>query len=73
MHLMADTESLGESGVEWLESIARLPEAERRVRVPTVTDPRGIDFCTYRKLKQEERMAGPRAGARSPRSSRWAS
>ena len=57
VHLMADTESLGESGVEWLEAIARLPEAERRVRVPTVTDPRGIDFCAYRKLKQEERMA----------------
>ena len=57
VHLMADTESLGESGVEWLESIARLPEAERRVRVPTVTDPRGIDFRAYRKLKQEERMA----------------
>ena len=56
-HLMADTESLGESGVEWLEAIARLPEAERRVRVPTVTDPRGIDFCTYRQLRQEERMA----------------
>ena len=57
VHLMADTESLGESGVEWLESIARLPEAERRVRVPAVTDPRGIDFCAYRRLKQEERMA----------------
>ena len=56
-HLMADTESLGESGVEWLEAIARLPEAERRVRVPTVTDPRGIDFCAYRRLRQEERMA----------------
>ena len=57
VHLMADTESLGESGVEWLESIARLPEVDRRVRVPTVTDPRGIDFCTYRRLGQEERMA----------------
>ena len=57
VHLMADTESLGESGVEWLESIARLPEAERRVRVPTVTDPRGIDLCAYRRLGQEERMA----------------
>ena len=57
VHLMADTESLGESGVEWLESIARLPEDERRVRVPTVTDPRGIDFCAYRRLNQEERMA----------------
>ena len=57
VHLMADTESLGESGVEWLESIARLPETDRRVRVPTVTDPRGIDFCAYRRLRQEERMA----------------
>ena len=57
VHLMADTESLGESGVEWLEAIARMPEEHRRVRVPTVTDPRGIDFCTYRKLGQEERMA----------------
>ena len=57
VHFMADTESLGESGVECLESIARLPEDERRVRVPTVTDPRGIDFCAYRRLRQEERMA----------------
>ncbi len=57
VHLMADTESLGESGVEYLESIAALPEAERRVRVPTVTDPRGIDLCAYEKLHQDERFA----------------
>jgi hypothetical protein len=57
VHLMADTESLGESGVEYLEAIASLPEAERRVRVPTVTDPRGIDLCAYEKLHQEERLA----------------
>ncbi|MFV2089462.1 MAG: aconitase X, partial [Pseudomonadales bacterium] len=57
VHLMADTESLGESGVEYLESIAALPAAERRVRVPTVTDPRGIDLCAYKKLKQPERLA----------------
>ena len=57
VHLMADTESLGESGVEYVESIAALPEEERRVRVPTVTDPRGIDLCAYRKLNQEERFA----------------
>ncbi len=43
-HIMADTESLGESGVAYLESLARAPEAERRVRVPTITDPRGADF-----------------------------
>ena len=57
VHLMADTESLGESGVEWLETIARMPEGHRRVRVPTVTDPRGVDLCAYRRLGQEERMA----------------
>ncbi len=57
VHLMADTESLGESGVEYLESIAALPEQERRVRVPTVTDPRGIDLCAYEKLHQDERFA----------------
>ena len=57
VHLMADTESLGESGVEYLEAIAALPGEERRVRVPTITDPRGIDLCAYRKLKQAERFA----------------
>jgi predicted aconitase len=57
VHLMADTESLGESGVAYLESVAALPEEQRRVRVPTVTDPRGIDLCAYRKLNQEERFA----------------
>ena len=57
VHLMADTESLGESGVVYLETVAALPEEQRRVRVPTVTDPRGIDLCAYRKLNQEERLA----------------
>lgn len=57
VHLMADGESLGESGVAYLESIAALPTEECRVRVPTVTDPRGIDLCAYGKLKQEERLA----------------
>jgi len=57
VHLMADTESLGEAGVEYLESIAALPEEQRRVRVPTVTDPRGIDLCAYQKLNQPEQFA----------------
>src|SRR5262249_29428312 len=35
-HIMADTESLGEAGVEWLERMARLPPHERRVRIPTI-------------------------------------
>jgi predicted aconitase len=41
-HIMADTESLGPTGVGFLESLAANPEAERRVRVPTLTDPRGL-------------------------------
>ena len=44
VHLMADAESLGEAGVAALEAIAALPAPERRVRVPTLTDPRGIEF-----------------------------
>jgi predicted aconitase len=44
-HVMADTESLGEAGVRWLESLAAADESVRRVRVPTITDPRGTDFA----------------------------
>ncbi len=56
-HIMADTESLGEAGVEFLEDIAARPLAERQVRIPMITDPRGIDFCHYRRLGQTEQMA----------------
>jgi hypothetical protein len=56
-HIMADTESLGEAGVRFLESLAGAPEAERRVRVPAITDPRGIDFAVYRRLGQTPEMA----------------
>jgi hypothetical protein len=56
-HVMADTESLGEAGVRFLEELAAAPEAERRVRVPTITDPRGIDFAVYRRLGQTQQMA----------------
>ena len=51
---MADTESLGEAGVRFLEDIAAAPKDHRRVRVPTVTDPRGVDFAAYKRLRQEE-------------------
>ena len=54
---MADTESLGEEGVRWLEGLAALPADERRVRVPTITDPRGVDFDTYKRLGQTDAMA----------------
>ena len=56
-HIMADTESLGESGVRFLETLAAAPEPERRVRIPTLTDPRGLDFAVYKRLGQTEAMA----------------
>ena len=56
-HVMADTESLGDGGVRFLEGLAAMPEAERRVRVPTITDPRGLDFAVYRRLGQTTEMA----------------
>jgi predicted aconitase len=62
-HIMADTESLGEAGVRFLETLAAAPEAERRVRVPAITDPRGIDFAVYRRLGQSEEMAALEARA----------
>ena len=44
-HIMADTESLGEAGVAWLESMADADGGRGRVRIPTITDPRGTDFA----------------------------
>jgi len=52
-HIMADTESLGAAGVRWLEEMAALPEHERRVRVPTITDPRGTDFRATETLRHQ--------------------
>ncbi|MEO6744112.1 MAG: aconitase X catalytic domain-containing protein [Caldimonas sp.] len=51
-HIMADTESLGESGVRWLEELADADERGARVRIPTITDPRGTDFAKAAMLKQ---------------------
>src|SRR5512135_2965713 len=51
-HIMADTESLGEAGVAWLEMLASHPVAERRVRIPTITYPRCTDFSRAALLKQ---------------------
>ena len=56
-HIMADTESLGEAGVVFLEEMAAAPLVDRLVRIPMITDPRGIDFCHYKRLKQTEKMA----------------
>ena len=55
-HVMADTESLGEAGVRWLESLAATKDGSRRVRIPTITDPRGTDFSKAKELKQADWM-----------------
>ena len=50
-HIMADTESLGKAGVEWVEALAK-DDPGARVRIPTITDPRGTDFAKASVLKQ---------------------
>jgi predicted aconitase len=55
-HIMADTESLGPAGVVLLERLAAMPEADRQVRIPTITDPRGTDFAAAQRLKHQDWM-----------------
>ncbi len=55
-HIMADTESLGVAGVEWLERLAAFPSDQRQVCIPTITDPRGTDFASAHRLKQQDWM-----------------
>ena len=55
-HIMADTESLGEAGVRYLEGLAAATTGQRRVRVPTITDPRGTDFSKASMLGQTAAM-----------------
>ena len=64
-HIMADTESLGEAGVAFLEQLASHPQDERQVRVPTITDPRGIDFAHYRRLVYQAQTEDPALDARA--------
>jgi predicted aconitase len=54
-HVMADTESLGEAGVRWLERLAST-EGGQQVRIPTITDPRGTDFAKAVFLGQSSAM-----------------
>ena len=51
-HIMADTESLGQAGVMWLEKLGAMRGGQRRVRIPTITDPRGTDFAKAGVLRQ---------------------
>ena len=53
-HIMADTESLGQAGVMWLERLADANEGG--VRIPTITDPRGTDFSKASELGHAEWM-----------------
>jgi predicted aconitase len=55
-HIMADTESLGQAGVMWLEKLADTREGQRQVRIPTITDPRGTDFTKAAALMQRDWM-----------------
>lgn len=55
-HIMADTESLGEAGVCWLEGLASVESGQCRVRIPTITDPRGTDFSKAAFLGQTAAM-----------------
>jgi predicted aconitase len=55
-HVMADTESLGQAGVLWLERLAEAPGGPHRVRVPTITDPRGTDFSKSHVIGQQQWM-----------------
>jgi len=53
-HMMADPESLGEAGVAFTEKLA---ENDTRVRIPMITDPRGVDLKRYEPIGQTEIMA----------------
>jgi hypothetical protein len=55
-HVMADTESLGEAGVAWLEHLAALDGGGPKMRIPIITDPRGTDFAKAHVLRQAEWM-----------------
>ncbi len=57
VHMMADPESVGEAGTEFMERMASYPEKDRRVAVPMITDPRGVDLNYYHPLGQTEDMA----------------
>jgi predicted aconitase len=56
-HMMADPESLGDAGVAFVEAFADLPVDQRRVAIPMITDPRGVDLSCYEPIGQTEEMA----------------
>ena len=52
-HIMADTESLGEAGIRFLEHLADMPLENCKVCIPTITDPRGADFNAYERINHD--------------------
>ncbi|MGH6912552.1 MAG: aconitase X, partial [Geminicoccales bacterium] len=54
VHICADTEALGRSGVAFLETLAAAPEDQRGALVPTITDPRGADFRRAAQIRQPD-------------------
>ena len=54
VHLMGDTEALGESGIAFLEEMARLGA---KAVVPAITDPRSCSLAVYRRVGQDEAVA----------------
>ena len=56
-HMMGDTESLGDAGVEFLEKLSEQANEESPLAVPMLTDPRGIDLSCYKEFGQNEEMA----------------
>lgn len=63
-HIMADTEALGEPGVQYLEGLATHDWDQRRVLIPTITDPRGADFKAYDKIRHDKAIVDLEARAR---------
>jgi predicted aconitase len=70
-HVMADTEALGESGVAYLEQLAACPEDQRRVRIPTLTDPRGADFGAYERIRQDKSIVDLESPSWTWSGARW--
>src|SRR5262249_49386823 len=64
-HIMADTESLGEAGVQWLENLATVADTHGRVRDPYITDPRGTECAKAALLGQASTMLDLERRARS--------
>ena len=56
VHLCADTEALGSSGVEFVEKIAAAPGGRGEIWVPSITDPRGADFKLHQAIGQDEKI-----------------